>query len=455
MATTDARDWFPKTERAPTTTRRTNTFDLLKGPTTMSTRFCLLGAAAFATVAAATVAVGQPAHAAAAERSVVSSTLLGGLGYAGTSDDNTVTVTLSTKATYLIDDTVAITPGVGCAPVAGDPTRAMCAAFRLLNGSLRSFNLSGRGGNDILTNLTPAPMHVFGNDGDDLLVGGCAADTLVGGDGADTIRGGRGDDVVRLDAGNDLSAWEAGDGNDSVEGSAGLDGVRMSGSSASEQFAASASGARTRLTRGSSGAATDLVDANAVELLSMLSLGGADTMVVNNLAGTGVTIVDTSMFDFATPGGNNDTVIVNGASGAETITATDANGVVEVAGLSAKVRITGTEAAGDRLEINGFAGDDAIDSTGLSPAEMRFRADGGSGADALIGGLGDDVLSGGDGDDTVSTGPGDNVAFGGAGDDVLRGEEGDDVLDGGSGNDVLIGNAGDDVLLNGEIVFDF
>ena len=145
-------------------------------------------------------------------------------------------------------------------------------------------------------------------------------------------------------------------------------------------------------------------------------------------------------------------MVVNGTAGDDAITAASANGVVTVSGLAAQVRITGTDAAGDRLEVNGLGGDDAIDATGLEPAEMRFLADGGSGDDVLLGGDGDDVLSGGDGADVLFAGSGDNVVFGGAGDDVLRGEEGDDVLDGGAGDDILIGGAGDDVLLNGERV---
>jgi Ca2+-binding RTX toxin-like protein len=113
--------------------------------------------------------------------------------------------------------------------------------------------------------------------------------------------------------------------------------------------------------------------------------------------------------------------------------------------------VTGTDAAGGRLEANGLGGDDAIDASGLEPAEMHFRT---SGDDAILGDDGDDVLSGGDGADVLFAGSGDNVVFGGAGDDVLRGEEGDDFLDGGAGDDILIGNAGGDILLNREVVFD-
>ena len=168
-----------------------------------------------------------------------------------------------------------------------------------------------------------------------------------------------------------------------------------------------------------------------------------------------MTSVDASLFDFGVPGGNQDVVVVNGSAGSDKVNAaSDAGGVVNVTGLPARVRLTGTEPGGDRLEVNGLGGDDTIDSSGLSAARLQVRADGGAGNDVLLGGDGDDVLSGGDGADVIFAGSGDNVAFGGAGDDVLRGEEGDDFLDGGAGDDILIGNAGDDILLNGEVVFD-
>jgi Ca2+-binding RTX toxin-like protein len=290
-----------------------------------------------------------------------------------------------------------------------------------------------------------------GGAGSDTVFGTNGADVLVGGDGNDFVDGGRGNDVVLLGAGDDTFVSDRGDGNDVIEGGAGFDGVRVSGSSAAETATLSATGVRLRFTVDVDNV---VLDASGVEFSSFLSFGGADTVVVNNLAGTDVSLVDISLFDFGVPGGNTDVVIVNGTAGGDTIEASSANGVVTVSGLAADVRITGTDAAGDRLEVNGLGGSDAIDARGLEPAEMRFLANGGAGDDVLLGGDGDDVLFGGDGADVIFAGSGDNVAFGGAGDDILRGEEGDDVLDGGAGDDILIGNAGDDVLLNGEVVFD-
>lgn len=90
-------------------------------------------------------------------------------------------------------------------------------------------------------------------------------------------------------------------------------------------------------------------------------------------------------------------------------------GVVRILGLAATIAITGFEAQ-DRIVINGGGGDDALDASGLSG--MALMADGGAGADVLIGSAGDDVLLGGDGDD------------------VLIGNGGLDVIDGGPGDDV-------------------
>ncbi|MBX9628598.1 MAG: hypothetical protein K2X82_32675 [Gemmataceae bacterium] len=290
-----------------------------------------------------------------------------------------------------------------------------------------------------------------GGAGDDDLSGTAGNDVLVGGAGDDFLDGRRGNDVLLGGGGDDIAFWRAGDGNDRIEGGAGRDALTASGSTANERIALSAAGDRFRFTRDVDDVT---LDAGDLESVSFFSFGGADTITLNDLTGTGVDRIDLSLFDFGVPGGNNDVVVVNGTAGDDSVTASSANGVVTVGGLAAEVRITGTEAAGDVLEVNGLGGDDSIDATDLEPARMRFRADGGAGDDALLGGDGDDVLSGGTGDDVVFAGSGDNVAFGGAGDDILRGEEGDDVLDGGAGDDVLIGNAGDDVLLNGEVVFD-
>ena len=292
-----------------------------------------------------------------------------------------------------------------------------------------------------------------GGAGSDTLFGTDGGDLLFGRDGNDFVDGQRGNDTALLGSGDDTFVSRSGDGSDQVAGEAGTDGVQLSGSSAGEQFRASANGTRPLLAR-SAGGLSDTIDAHEIERLSVTSFGGADTVIVDDLTATGVTNLDAHLFDFNVPGGQVDTVVVNATGGPDRIGAADLNGVIDVVGLAAQVRLTGTDAVGDRLELRGQGGNDVLDSTRLTPAEMRYVGDGGAGDDILRAGAGDDVLLGSDGADTLFAGSGDNVAFGGAGDDVLRGEEGDDVLDGGPDFDTLIGGAGDNVLLNGERVRD-
>jgi Ca2+-binding RTX toxin-like protein len=116
--------------------------------------------------------------------------------------------------------------------------------------------------------------------------------------------------------------------------------------------------------------------------------------------------------------GQVDTIVINATSGNDTISVTNNNGVVTVSGLAAEVTITNFE-ANDRIVINGLAGDDIVSASQLGTA-MQFTANGGDGADVLVGSDGNDTLNGD------------------AGDDVLIGGAGTDVLDGGTGNNVVI-----------------
>jgi Ca2+-binding RTX toxin-like protein len=150
--------------------------------------------------------------------------------------------------------------------------------------------------------------------------------------------------------------------------------------------------------------------------------------------------------DLAAAGGGGDgqvdTIVINATNGSDVVTITNNNGVVTVSGLAAAVTISGFEAT-DRIVINSLAGDDVVDGSGLGTA-MVFTADGGEGADVLIGSDGADTLKGG------------------AGDDVLIGGPGLDVLDGGPGDNVVIqsvavGTPGNDIgpLTNHDVIQDF
>ncbi len=56
-------------------------------------------------------------------------------------------------------------------------------------------------------------------------------------------------------------------------------------------------------------------------------------------------------------------------------------------------------ASGNFVTLNGLAGDDIIDATGVTTSTMRFILNGGDGNDVLHGGSGNDMLNGGVGAD--------------------------------------------------------
>jgi Ca2+-binding RTX toxin-like protein len=250
--------------------------------------------------------------------------------------------------------------------------------------------------------------------------GGAGADTLTGSKGNDLVNGGTGNDVAFLGAGDDTFVWNPGDGSDVVEGQGGHDTLQFNGSNANENIDLSANGGRLRLFRD---VGNVTMDVNGVEQVNVVALGGADTITVNDLSGTGVTDVN---IDLAAPPGSGtgdgqaDTVVVNGTAGHDNIAVAGNAGSADVRGLAARVHVAGAEPALDRLVVNGLAGDDVVDACGLTATAIGLVENGGDGNDVLIGGAGNDTLSGG------------------AGDDILIGGLGQDLLDGGPGNNILI-----------------
>src|SRR5690606_19608326 len=78
-----------------------------------------------------------------------------------------------------------------------------------LIGGVSDDTLDGGSGNDLLAgNLGDDVLR--GQSGNDSLQGGAGADTLDGGSGDDTLDGGVGSDDVNGGSGNDLMLWEAG-----------------------------------------------------------------------------------------------------------------------------------------------------------------------------------------------------------------------------------------------------
>ena len=162
------------------------------------------------------------------------------------------------------------------------------------------------------------------------------------------------------------------------------------------------------------------MDLNGVENIDVTALGGADTITVNDLTGTGVKPGQHRSQRY--PGSGSVTATPTPSSSTRPTATTSSpsandNGVITVSGLGEDVTITGFD-AGDRIVINGLGGDDAIVASGLQPG-IQLTLNGGDGDDILIGGLGNDVLTGGNGDDVLIGGGGQDVLDGGPGDNVL------------------------------------
>jgi Ca2+-binding RTX toxin-like protein len=340
------------------------------------------------------------------------------------------------------------------------------ADFQVQRHQFDRIRVNGAGGNDLIrideshgAFTTTTPTQIDGGAGDDTIIGGSGAETLIGGTGSDTIDGGPGADHIQLGAGDDRVVWNPGDGSDVVDGGDGGDSIAFNGSVASEQFHVSPNGTHARLTRDVGAITMDLV---AIEQVDVASVGGNDTLTVDDLTGTGVTTVNNDLaatLGGTTPGAGVDQTIINGTDGPDRIVAAGTAGSASVTGLAATVNIVHADATRDELGINALGGDDRFDGTALRPDTLKLGVDGGTGDDTLLGSPRADVLRGGDGSDFVVGNRGDDVVLLGAGDDRFVWDPGDgsDVVEGQDGHDAMTFNAANasehfDVSANGRRV---
>src|SRR5581483_6283563 len=175
------------------------------------------------------------------------------------------------------------------------------------------------------------------------------------------------------------------------------------------------------------------MDLNSIEHIQLNALGGADTITVGDLTGTGATQVALNLgSSFGGGDGAADQVTVTGTSGNDTISVVGAGTSVSVLGLAAEVDITNAD-VGDQLTVRAGNGNDTINATALPAGIVGLTIDGGAGNDIITGSAGADTLIGGDGNDTV---------IGGRGNDTFVWDPGDgsDVVDGQDGTDTLLFN---------------
>jgi Ca2+-binding RTX toxin-like protein len=327
-------------------------------------------------------------------------------------------------------DTVVVNGGNGAETFTATPNgsrvrfdRTSPAPFSLDIGTTENLVVNMNGGDDVFTGsngLAPLiSLTVDGGAGNDTITGGDGNDTLIGGDGNDVITGGRGSDVALMGAGNDVFVWNPGDGSDMVEGQAGADTMIFNGANVAENMSLSANGSRLRFTRD---VGNIVMDTNSVETIDVNALGGADTIRVGDLTGTGVTQVN---IDLGSPPGSGtvdgaaDTVIVEGTAGDDFIGVSGAAGKADVTGLAAAVHISGAEPSRDQLIVKGLGGDDVVVASNLAADSIQLTADGGDGDDVLIGSAGNHTLLGGAGDDLLIAGTGPHVLDGGTGNNIL------------------------------------
>ncbi|MCK1685875.1 hypothetical protein IVA85_08040 [Bradyrhizobium sp. 145] len=341
---------------------------------------------------------------------------------------------------------------------------------------------------------------INGSTGNDILVGSSANDILTGGRGDDAVFAGGGDDSVGWSVtnpfkiGNITIIPELPDGRDFVNGGAnGAAGDRftVTGNNTAESFAIysntddwDGAGPGTGSSAAHVGftglhAGTEIVVARngtvigELDNVEEITINTLDVTANNNnggldggtVAGDSVAIVG----NFTGTSLNYSTITVNGGAGADT---------VDISGLTSDHRIVFHGGGGDDQVTGTLRPQDVVDTqTGL-PSGDQGGGQGGSGGDGQDGNSGgdDQHCSSGDhqhdgqgGPDTpqppavnpgmaegqIGTAAAD-VMVGATGDDVLSGLDGDDVILGNDGADTLKAGSGDDLVKAGagdDVVF--
>ena len=229
-------------------------------------------------------------------------------------------------------------------------------------GSAETLDVIGLAGRDTISGApglaTLISLRLFGGDGYDTINGGDGADALYGGAQNDRVDGNGGADLGILGTGHDTFVWDPGDGSDTVEGQGGTDRMLFNGSAGAENFDFSANGNRLRFFRN---LGNIVMDTNDVERVDLEALGGADNTVVNDLRSTDVDLANIDLEGVLGGGagdGQPDTITMNGTNARDDFRARRDGDIVDVTGIAPRVRIAHSEAANDRLILNGLGGND-------------------------------------------------------------------------------------------------
>ncbi len=265
-------------------------------------------------------------------------------------------------------DRIGVAGGNGSADVSGLAAAVSVRNAEPANDTLTVNALAGADNVDA-SGLAATSVRFESNGGDD-------ADVLIGSAGNDLVDGGKANDTASLGAGDDSFVWDPGDGSDIVDGQAGIDTMVFDGAAGAEHFDLSANGRRLKFVRD---VGNITMDTTGVETVDVNALGGADVVTVNDLSGTDVSDVDVDLGGALNASGGDgqpDRVVVNGTNGNDAIDVSGDAGEIKVSGLAATVRISDSEAANDRLEVNTLAGSDTVGSGALAAGAIQLFVNG-------------------------------------------------------------------------------
>lgn len=327
-----------------------------------------------------------------------------------------------------IDATAAqssvIDGGAGNDVIFANPNATTGAAFGG-DGDDRIYNATtahgGNGADTLTAGHAPGWINgaaLYGEGGDDSLVGGAWADSFYGGAGHNTIVGGGGGDFINV--------FELGDAHSLTPIAYQNDVIQETGTGNTLSFADGPSDIHTVVDLSAGTAHVDEVSGGVTRRIADLTF--------NNIQTVWPSAGDDSILGSA----GDDTL--RGGDGTNTLFGGDGNDSIiggsghnQVNGNKGADTIVGESSVGDWLL--GGQGDDSIS--------------GGGAADIINGNMGNDTLSASayaSSGSTLRGGQGDDVIGGGGRGDLIFGDLGHNTLTGGLGADTFVGGAGHDVV---------
>lgn len=204
---------------------------------------------------------------------------------------------------------------------------------------------------------------IIGNTAGTTINGAGGNDNIDAGDGGDTINGGTGNDIINAGTGNDIINMSSTEGFDRIDGGAGTDTFQLTGNGDTETFRIYARAAAIAAGVPVTGADAEIIITRTV---------GLNTTVIAEL--DNIEEITVNALNTTANNGNNPNQPDGGPSGGDTI---------QVFG---NFNAPFTSLNFSTITIDGNAGDDTVDISGLSSDHrIVFRSNGGN--DTIIGQL--------------------------------------------------------------------